>query len=45
MGVILETSPIIPDDDEDPAWLGPTFAVSPAGKKITMWGRLKQIDR
>ena len=28
----------------DPAWFGPAFAVSPAGKKFTIWGRLKQVD-
>ena len=27
-----------------PAWFGPAFAVSPAGKKFTTWGWLKQID-
>ena len=31
--------------DSRPAWLNSPFLVSPAGKKITMWGRLKQIDR
>ncbi len=31
--------------DTDPAWVGPAFSVSPAGKKITMWGWLKQVDR
>ena len=31
--------------DGDPAWFSPTFAVAPAGKKFTMWGRLKQVDR
>ena len=28
----------------DPAWFGPAFAVSPAGKKFTTWGWLKQVD-
>ena len=28
----------------DPAWFGPAFAVAPAGKKFTTWGRLKQVD-
>ena len=34
-------------DDADPAWYDPAFAfaVSPAGKKFTMWGWLKQVDR
>ena len=31
--------------DASPAWLNSPFSVSPAGKKFTMWGRLKQIDR
>ena len=34
-----------PEADEDPAWLNSPFSVSPSGKKFTMWGRLKQIDR
>ena len=34
-----------PDDDEVPAWLNAVLSVSPAGKKFTMWGRLKQVDR
>ena len=34
-----------PHGDEDPAWLNSPFSVSPSGKKFTMWGRLKQIDR
>ena len=39
-------------DDFSPAWFDPTFAVEidpfavvPAGKKLTMWGGLKQIDK
>ena len=31
--------------DYSPAWLNSPFSVSPASKKFTMWGRLKQIDR
>ena len=31
--------------DGSPAWFGPAFVVAPAGKKFTMWGWLKQIDR
>ena len=31
--------------DIGPAWLNSPFAVSPAGKKFTTWGRLKQVDR
>ncbi len=34
-----------PDDDSAPAWFGSAFAVAPAGKILTMWGRLKQGDR
>ena len=31
--------------DVDPAWFGPAFAVTPAGKQLTIWGWLKQVDR
>ena len=38
-------------DDIDPVWFDPTFAVevapfavAPAGKKLTLWGSLKQVD-
>ena len=33
--------------DTDPAWFDPAFAfaVSPAGKKFTMWGWFKRVDR
>ena len=31
--------------DASPAWLNSPFSVSPAGKKFTMWGLLKRIDR
>ena len=34
-----------PHDDFSPAWFDPAFAVAPAGKKLTMWGWLKQVDR
>ena len=34
-----------PHSDGNPAWFVPAFAVAPAGKKFTMWGWLKQIDR
>ena len=34
-----------PHSDSGPAWLNSPFSVSPAGKKFTIWGRLKQIDR
>ena len=34
-----------PDGNYGPAWFNSPFSVSPAGKKSTMWGWLKQIDR
>ena len=34
-----------PHGDGNPVWLNSPFLVSPAGKKFTMWGRLKQVDR
>ena len=34
-----------PHSDYGPAWFVPAFAVAPAGKKFTMWGRLKRVDR
>ena len=34
-----------PHGDLYPAWLNSPFSVSPAGKKFTMWGRLKQVSR
>ena len=34
-----------PDGDFGPAWLNTPFSVSPAGKKFTIWGRVKQADR
>ena len=36
-----------PHIDIDPAWYAPAFAfaVTPTGKKITMWGWLKQVAR
>ena len=33
------------DDDRYPSWLNSPFSVSSPGKKSTMWGRLKQVDR
>ena len=33
-----------PHRDSQPEWLNSPFSVSPAGKKFTTWGRLKQID-
>ena len=34
-----------PNQDVNPAWLNSPFSVSPAGKKFTMWGWVKQVDR
>ena len=34
-----------PRDDFSPAWLNSPFSVSRAGKRFTMWGWLKQVDR
>ena len=34
-----------PHADASPAWLSFPFSVSVAGKKFTMWGRLKQVDQ
>ena len=34
-----------PHLDGGPAWFDPAFAVAPADKKFTIWGRLKQVDR
>ena len=34
-----------PNHDASPAWFNSPFSVSPGGKKFTMWGRLKQLDR
>ena len=34
-----------PNNDFSPAWFGSAFAVASAGKKFTMWGWLKQVDR
>ena len=31
--------------DYEPAWYRPPFAVAPADKQFTMWGRLKQVAR
>ena len=31
--------------DANPAWLNSPFSVAPVGKKFTMWGRLKGVDR
>ena len=34
-----------PHADFNPAWLNSPFSVSPTGKKFTIWGQLKQVDR
>ena len=34
-----------PHVDVSPAWLNSPFSVSASGKKFTMWGRLKQVNR
>ena len=34
-----------PHDDWSPAWFNSPFSVSSAGKKSTMWGQLKQLNR
>ena len=34
-----------PRNDVSPAWFVPAFAVAPAGKKFTMWGWLKRVER
>ncbi len=34
-----------PGGDFGPAWSNSPFSVAPAGKKFTMWGRLKWVNR
>ena len=34
-----------PEDDLAPAWFGSAFSVAPAGKALTLWGRVKQANR
>ena len=34
-----------PDDDTIPAWSNPVLSVAPAGKILTTWGWLKQVDQ
>ena len=34
-----------PHSEARPAWLNSPFSVSPTGKKFTMWGWLKPVDR
>ena len=44
-GVNLQNFTNNPHSDFGPAWLNTPFSVSPASKKSTIWGRLKQVDR
>ena len=34
-----------PHSDSGPAWLNTPFSVTSVGKRFTMWGRVKQVDR
>ena len=34
-----------PNHDVSPAWFNSPFSVSPSGKKFTIWGWVKQLDR
>ena len=34
-----------PHSDASPSWLNSPFSVSPKGRKFTVWGWLKQVDR
>ena len=34
-----------PHSDSGPAWLNTPFSISPVGKKFTIWGWVKQLDR
>ena len=34
-----------PGSDFGPAWLNTPFSVASTGKKFTIWGRVKQLDR
>ena len=34
-----------PHSDGGPAWLNSPFSVAPVGKKFTMWGWLKRVNR
>ena len=31
--------------DGSPAWFGPAFAVSPASRTFTIWGRVKRLEQ
>ena len=45
MGVINKKITNNVHDDTDPAWFDPTFVVAPVGKKLTIWGWLKQVNQ
>ena len=34
-----------PEDEGAPAWYNSVLSVTPAGKTLTMWGRLKGVDQ
>ena len=34
-----------PEDEGAPAWYNSVLSVAPTGKTLTIWGRLKQVDR
>jgi TolB protein len=34
-----------PEDEGAPTWYNAVLSVAPAGKILTMWGRLKGVDR
>ena len=44
-GTVIFTANNEPRDDSAPAWYNLTLAVAPAGKMLTMWVRVKQVDR
>ena len=44
-GKVISTANNEPRDASAPAWYNLTLAVAPAGKMLTMRGRVKQVDR
>ena len=34
-----------PDDDYHPSWFRHSSGVTPVGKTLTMWARVKQVDQ
>lgn len=44
-GMVISTANNEPRDDSAPAWYNLTLAVAPAGNMLTMWVRVKQVDR